>query len=107
MRLSTFFVAALPAFAMAQTPVESSVAPNTTTTVTHTTHLVKTISLSKVHTVTSCNTTSSWSAPTSVVPLPTPTNVPSTVPTDKGNGAGVLSSNLVLVGLAGVVAAML
>lgn len=103
MRFSTIFFAALPAIAMADgtATVTGTEPAKTTTTLTSTTHLVKTIQLSQVHTVTApCNSTSSWSAPTSAQ------TTPATLPTDKPNGAGALEAgNIIVAGIAGVVAA--
>ena len=106
MRFSTIFFAALPAIAMADgtATVTGTEPAKTTTTLTSTTHLVKTIQLSKIHTVTApCNSTSSWSAPTSAQTVQT---TPATLPTDKPNGAGALEAgNVIVAGIAGIVAA--
>lgn len=111
MQLSTLILAVLPALALAQ---ESSYvapgAPTTTVTTVMTTHLTKTISLSRVHTVTSYSTnstttsclttggTTSWSTPSTTGVVPTTTKGP------ENAGSALEAGKMILVGVAGMVA---
>ncbi|KAK2595204.1 hypothetical protein QQS21_007057 [Conoideocrella luteorostrata] len=116
MQLTKFVLAILPALALADTSSASasaSSAPATTTTCTSTMKLVKTVTLSQAHTVTSTlaqNTTSfmptggmtSVSTPPVVTTAPAPVPVPSTKGPD--NAAGTLDATRVaLAGVAGMI----
>ncbi|OAA60678.1 hypothetical protein ISF_05717 [Cordyceps fumosorosea ARSEF 2679] len=121
MRLSTILLAVLPAIAAAQsdaspslTTVTSTSKTTITTTTTDTAHLTKTVTLSRVHTVVSINSTGVILPTGGTVTLPSSTApastaAPTTLPTKGPSNAGVAldAGRVALAGVAGMVVAAL
>ncbi|GAB0138838.1 hypothetical protein EsDP_00007060 [Epichloe bromicola] len=122
MQLTTLILAVLPALAFADTSSAIGSAPatgNVTSMFTITTKLVKTVTLSRAHTVVT-SVTSTWShnsttymptgGMTSVFTSPAVTTAPGPEPTIKGpvNAAGALDATKVaLAGVVGMLAVVL